>query len=592
MKKFKYLIAAAASVAMLFTSCDDFLDTENLTQKDTSNYPKTVTDAQQVIAGIYNNLNVVNANPHQSFLYVSELASDDRLGGGGENDKLMQAEDLLMNYEPTMLEQFWKDRYAGIFRANTAISTLGNCTGYASDDQKNQMLGEAYFLRAFYYYELASLFENIPVVTSADPENKAQSAPADTWGQIISDLKMAIELMPANKFGSGWVEAGHVDHWAAEAMMARAFLFYTGFYGEAGSPLTEVTLPDGSKVTKTDVITWVDDCVDNSGYSLVPCYLNLWAYTNRLTKNDYSYIQNYNTQNPTKPQSTSWVEDDNAVNPESMFAIKFSKFASWSTTIGYSNGYALHFGMRGAQDYAKTFPFGQGWGAGPVAPNLWSDWVAAEPNDPRRAASVCHIPDELPNYTYGGWTDYVQETDYYSKKWAPISAKVNNAYIVAFDVEMYNYTAQYTNMQLCNIHDIVLIRFADVLLMQSELKKEVAGINRVRTRAGLPTIATYTDAALQNERRWELSCEGGRWNDIRRWHIAETALAKQANQPTYYKGVADVNTTSHNGGGYASRYQTTRGFFAIPENQIALSNGVLVQNAGWGSSSAEYTGWK
>jgi len=576
------ILFTVVASAMLFTSCESFLDTESITKKNTSNYPQTVGDAQQVLAGIYNNLNVVNANPQSSYLYAAELASDDRFGGGGENDKQMQAEDLLMNYGPDMLGQFWKDRYAGINRANTAILTLGNCTGYSDDNQKNQMLGEAYFLRAYYYYELASLYGNIPLVLDLALEVHPQVTPDVMWGQICTDLKKAVDLMPANKFGT--LASGHVDKWTAEAMLGRAFLFYTGYYSKA-----DVTLADGTtKLTTADVSALIDDCVKNSGYSLVPDYRNLWAYTNRLTKERYSF---------TKGKGLKWVEDDKAVNPEAMFMIKFSEFASWSTTIGYSNGYALHMGMRGGQDYGNTFPFGQGWGAGPVASNLWKDWAAAEPTDKRRSASICDIPTELPNYKKGGWADFVQETDYYGKKWSPITcrtvdAKGDSTYNVGFDVVMYNYTAQLTNMQLSNIHDLVLLRFAEVLLMQSELEKNVDGINQVRARAGLPAISAYSDDALRNERRWELNCEGVRWNDIRRWHIAEAALAAQNNQPTYFKGVADVNATAHNGGGYAARYKATGGFFPIPQTQISLSAGLYKQNPGWGTSDAEYAGWK
>jgi hypothetical protein len=578
MKKIKILAIAAS--AILFTGCESFLNTENLTQKNTSNYPKTLVDAQQVIAGVYNNLNVVNANPQETFLYVSELASDDRFGGGGTNDKLMQACDLMLNYGPNMLGDYWGQRYAGIFRANTAIATLGNCSGYASDDQKNQMIGEAYFLRGYYYYELASLFGNIPLVITTAPVNNPQATPEAMWGQIVSDFQTAAKLMPANKFGS--LPTGHADRWTAEAMLGRAFLFYTGYYGK-----TDITLPDGkTKVETADVSKAIDDCVSNSGYSLVPDYRNLWAYTNRLTVNDYSY---------TKGQGLKWVENDNAVNPEAMFMIKFSEFAAWATTIGYSNGYALFFGARGGQDYAKTFPFGQGWGSGPVAPNLWKDWVAKEPTDMRRVASICNIPNELPKYTKGGWADFVQETDYYGKKWSPITClNPDTTYSPGFDVKMYNYTAQMTNFQLSNIHDLVLIRFAEVLLMQSELEQNVSGINKVRERAGLPDIAGYSLVALQNERRWELNCEGVRWNDMRRWGKAycEAALTEQDGQPTYYMGLNDVNTTAHNGGGYKARYEATGGFFAIPQTQISLSNGVLKQNPGWGSTAEEYTGWK
>ena len=82
MKKIIYFAVAA----MMFSSCNDFLDSESYTQKNTGNYPLTAEDAEQVITGIYNNLNIVNANPQYSFFYYSELASDDRLGGGGFNE--------------------------------------------------------------------------------------------------------------------------------------------------------------------------------------------------------------------------------------------------------------------------------------------------------------------------------------------------------------------------------------------------------------------------------------------------------------------------------------------------------------------------
>ena len=298
-----------------------------------------------------------------------------------------------------------------------------------------------------------------------------------------------------------------------------------------------------------------------------------------------------------------WVEDDNGVNPESMFAIKFNKLASWQTTIGYANGIALHFGVRGGQDYANTFPFGQGWGAGPVAPNLVNDWKAAEPNDMRLKATICDVNDteEMPAYKHGGWDDFVQETDYYSKKWSPICAKNKGyvkgeegqdppVYIACFETGMYpgNWdTSGENNFQLSNIHDLVLIRFADALLMQSELKEDVTGINKVRARAGLPAISQYSLTALQNERRWEFACEGIRWNDIRRWHIAATQLAKQENQPVYYCGNPGTNT-AHNGG-YVARYNATAGFQKMPETQIAL--GTVKQNDGWADASSEYGGW-
>lgn len=598
MKKKIYLIGAALAVITGLVSCD--LNSQSLTEKDTTNFPVNSDDANEALAGIYENLNTVNAFPQESFYYLSMLASDDNLGGGGANDKLMQAVDLMCNYQINMTEDFWKARYQGINRANTLIEALGNVN--LDPATKSQTLGEAKFMRAFFYYELASMYGRVPLVTTpVAPSDPTPPSAAVIWGQILQDLYEASTTMPAVKHGDG-----HVDKYCAEAMLCRAWLFYTGFYcnGEKLSdltsttytPLTSVTLPNGTTLTKEDVIKCIDDCVNSSGYSLVSDYRNLWAYTNRCIVEDYPY---------TKGKGLKWAEDDNAVNPESMFAIKFNKLASWSTTIGYGNGYALHFGVRGGQNYANTFPFGQGWGAGPVAPNLVNDWHSADPNgkDIRLKASVEKTSD-MPGYIKGGasWADFVQETDYFEKKQSAISCKnpgglkgwdiVKNPYLPVFELSMYGVDGWINNnpMQTGNIHDLVLLRFADALLMQSELEENVSGINKVRARAGLDLISSYSLSALQNERRWELAFEGTRWNDIRRWHIAAAALEKQTNQPVYYSGADDKNT-AHNGG-YTARYNATAGFQKIPENQISLSNGTLSQNAGFTDASSDYNGWK
>ena len=543
-------------------------------------------DGEATLAGVYENLNAVNANPQESFLYYACLASDDQLGGGGTNDKMMQAEDLLCNYNADMTNNFYTQRYEGINRANTLIQALPNT---ALDDKlKAQYLGEAKVLRAFYYYELSSMYGNVPLRTEPGGETIKQGKIEDVWKQILQDLYEAATTMPAERRTDG-----HVDKYTAEGMLARAWLFYTGFLcngttiaDEVSStykPLTEVQLPNGTKLTKQMVIDLVDDCVNNSGYSLVSDFRNLWAYTNKETVNDYDY---------TKGQGLKWVEDDNGVNPESMFAIKFNKLASWSTTIGYSNGYALHFGVRGGQDYANTFPFGQGWGAGPVAPNLVKDWASAAPQDKRLEATVQDW-SKVSTYKYGGWSDYVQETGYYDKKWSPISAKKSDGtYICCFEDLMHGDQGGLSggygnNMQLDNIHDLVLLRFADVLLMQSELKEDVAGINKVRTRAGLSPIGSYSLKALQNERRWELACEGIRWNDIRRWHIAADVLERQTNEDVFYCGNPGKNKPQN--GGYAARYKATAGFQKMPESQIAI--GTVVQNEGWTGADSEYQGW-
>ena len=74
---------------------------------------------------------------------------------------------------------------------------------------------------------------------------------------------------------------GHATKYAAEAMMARVFLFYTGRY-------EKTELPNGT--TKEEVISWIDDCVNNSGHKLVSDQRNIWAYNQRCYRRQYRRV--------------------------------------------------------------------------------------------------------------------------------------------------------------------------------------------------------------------------------------------------------------------------------------------------------------
>jgi hypothetical protein len=90
-------------------------------------------------------------------------------------------------------------------------------------------------------------------------------------------------------------------------------------------------------------------------------------------------------------------------------------------------------------------------------------------------------------------------------------------------------------------------------------------------------VANYTDAALRNERHWELAFEGLRWYDLLRWHIAADALQKEDGTDVEENGVKTKIDMSDIG----QRVKDTGGFMQIPQTQIDLSNGVLKQNKGW-----------
>jgi len=587
--------AALAALALSFASCESFLDTTNYWSKDSSNFPVNATDAEQMLAGIYNNLNVsIGNNVHTNHFLWSVAASDDALGGGGANDQTMQAEDLLLNFGTDMYNNFYVDRYKGIARANAAIEAMPNC-GVAD---LPQYMGEAFFLRAWFYYELASMFGNIPcpVTSTADPTQPQISGEA-LWGQIIEDCKIAADIMPARQS----IGDGHVDKYAAEALLGRAYLFASGFYG-----ISDITLPayeneaigvsiaEGTKIGKADVGKYITDCVNNSGYSLVSDYHNLWAYTNKCSIED--------EKNPWHGHGYKWVENDGARNPEAMFMIKFNTQPSWGTTIGYSNQTALFMGIRGQSlDNGECMPFGTGWGMCPVNPSLVSDWKALEPNDARLDASIIDVKNFSSTYVFGGDSN-IQESGYYQTKTMPVIAwsEENGKYMKSFTNVMFPgltwSSGNEDNFQLNSVNDMVLIRFAEVLLMDAEINGNQASFDKVRQRAGLPT-KPLNEENLRNERRWEFAFEGIRFNDLRRYgeSYAAAALDKQDGVAVYNNGVLGTNSASKYNGGYGARYKATKGFVPLPSSQISLSAGAgeeykFTQNEGWGSQF-DYPGW-
>ena len=128
----------------------------------------------------------------------------------------------------------WSYNYEGISRTNTAID-------YLTDDEvmsklnmesslKNRLLGEAYFLRAFYYFDLVNLFGDVPLLIKPlqsfeEAYEVAQRADKSTvWDQIKSDLSDAKALLPNTKFSSE-TEKWRVSKGAVIAMQAKTALF-------------------------------------------------------------------------------------------------------------------------------------------------------------------------------------------------------------------------------------------------------------------------------------------------------------------------------------------------------------------------------
>lgn len=593
MKKYIITLSALVLASLVFAGCEKFLDTVSYTERNTSNFPASEEDARQLVTGIYATLNLdLRDFAGTGYIMQANLCSDDCYGGGGMDDSETQAWDHLMYNDIDHQADFWTNCYSGIGRANMAISALDKVE---DEDLRNQLLGEAYILRSWFYFELAQMFEIVPLVTTV-PESVADAAeyPAlasveELYGFIAASLKIACDNMPSTPYGSIITGRGHVNRWVAEGLLARVYLFYTGFYSDKeGKSITTLPLMDletntlsSETIDKNYVVAKLEDCIKNSGYSLVPDFRCLWTYSNKATKSDYPFMADC---------AESWYMD--AHNPEQMFHINAAKS---SHKYNYLNYYC---GIRtfNSGDYKGVFPMSRGYGFATVNPDLWNNW---DENDIRRKGSIWSVWEEAPDfdsYQFGAESQ-MEETGLWQKKIHSPACYINGKWAFEFTSSSDYYGADKDLGRKKSTSDFTLLRFADVLLMHAELTDGKAiyngmdGMNAVRARAKLPQIA-YSVDALRQERRHELAFEAIRWGDMRRYGKAYCIAALESQLGGRIWNTGNETKMKDQGPGYKARYEATWGFRPYPQMEISLSNGVLTQRPGWDSASALYTSWK
>ena len=640
----KYILSAAAvlSAATLFTACNDMLDTDpRVTELTAATFPGKPADVDALNAATYSIMNTLGGGDQSGLLnnpfYWWSLMSDDCYGSGGLQDAVAKSLHHFTTGSANQYEQDFIIIYGGVSRANNQIETIDNVSW--TDAQKplrNQLLGEAFFMRGFYNLLLTQMYGDIPLITSTvitDEMQQQVSAEDVIYPQIIADFVSGANLMNVAS-GYGLQGDGHATKYAAEAFMARAYMFWAGFYkgvGELASgsaPAISLTDRNGepiaqegcsaSSISQADVVSALKDIVSSGRYKLLEDFRSLWQYSNSLLwdeANDggvghgYAYIADMKRENCFDQPGMGNGND------EEIFQIQFLNASNWNIggTYGnprmYSNYLSCFWGLRngatndnGKRD--KTYPFNQGWGQGTPSCNLWDDWTDAERSgeytDKRKLATLIDLENELESYTYE--KDDCEESGYGVKKYADVNLDANPADNDSWWKQAPGYTSSSLDnpQQGDHFEDYYLMRYADVLLMLTELTGDASYMNQVQARAGVPQTA-YSLKNIQNERRWEFALEGLRFNDMRRWSgvdkHSESSYAAKALQAQKGKQIVCLGQKSakrsleHMTCSWSKRYADTKGFLPKPQTQINLMSGKLVQNPGWDddASPAEYT---
>lgn len=565
MKRLKSNILAVGLTAasLMAVSCSDsFLDVESKTSSNTGNFYKTEGDAWRALIGCYDGWRGPSSDDGGTgtFIIASTILGDETYGCTGYSDGLEG--NVLDQHSfaagPGLGDIFntqWKLYYEGIYRCNELLAHENTIAWDETLANKKLFLGEARAIRALCYFDLARIFGSVPLfLTPAGTENRPAADPAELYAAIVDDLKFAAENIPDDA-NLGTDNFGRITKYGAEAMLARVYLFYKGYYGKDPG----FTNADGATVgslTQAEALAYCEDVIKSNNYKLVDEFKNLWRAASLVPIPD---------QKGWDPEASTFAGD---ANSEVVLA---QSFAYMTNDNYYNDNYAkvsnrwlVMFGLR----KTDSTPYGTGWGACCIAPSYLRNFV---PADKRLEASVIDMEAEGVTSAEGfaaGLADWRHYTGYNIKKYIPLVFG-DGSYATNVDGDKEYMTTQ--------TQPWVIMRYADVLLMAAELGSANAAeyMHMIRSRAGLGDIAVNKDNIMA-ERARELAFEGIRYWDLLRQGVEVMADAVCASGGTALSGGREVQITYDR-----AQIIATKGLCPIPQDQITKSNGVLVQNPGW-----------
>lgn len=480
MKKYIYLFIAIVFITI--NGCDvDVVNPNTLTQ---ATFWKNERDAEYGVNAIYNMF--YKPGTYSRWLWFRfDLTSDEGWSQSPWAELKEWTRFQYINYN------FWegnawtyRDCYEAIFRANQALKNIPLIE--MEQTVKDRLMGQAYFLRGLYYYNLAVLWgssnNSLPIILEpSKPGDIPQGYNMQSvFNQAINDLSEAVHLLPEQWDSNN---LGRATKGASYALRAKCYM-QLHKWEEAKNDLYWLVEGDGKKY--------------------------------------YDLVSNY------QDNFTAYNEN----NIESVFEIQYSDVHKAPAGDGDFD-VDPNLGLNRGQFFA---PPGIGWTDGELRP-----WIVTEFKKEKDISGNYDIRLKHTAFYEGMNEDFENNNRIYRYRLDGADANIWNlpnwkgrVFIRKYGSDYYRDYDDYHNPT-----NVRLIRFADVLLMYAEciantendLSKPIALVDRVRSRVNMPKLevnhleATQSKEAflkrLQMERSLELCSEGHRWADIKRWGLLD-----------------------------------------------------------------------
>ena len=499
LKKMKSLIIKSiiicSSVLLVTSGCKKFLDQDVPGAFAEEDFYKTDADATQAVTAIYDMMQAHYNNNWGSIYMVKTLLSDESNAGGsdaGDQPGYQTIDKFNLDATNDKIREAWRMCYFTIYRANKVINKVK-----PENALRQRLIGEAKFLRAYNYFELVSLWGDVPLVLDDIPPAQYTSTgrkpKAQVYAQIEKDLQDAIGALPLKNVYSA-ADKFRVSKGSAQALLGKAYLYQQKW---------------------TESAAQFESVITSGQFGLAP---SIGA----------AFSKNYE------------------FGIESLFEISYTSLRSYdwgNFPWGGQPECNIHIQLMGPRgDYYTKAPTDSllgGWGFNLPKQKLWDAFIAA--GDVTRRKQIIMSQAELVA-AGGNWTSATAwgYEGFFQRKYGSFTTQTGGP------INELNYGTNWRQ-----------IRYADVLLMAAEANYRASNeakaqtyLNQIRTRAGLPTITPSGTAlfdAIVKERQLELAFEGVRFTDLVRWNLATQELGSLGYQsknqllpiPDY-----DVNTAN------------------------------------------------
>ncbi len=279
MKKLTY-IALAATLTFTVSSCEKIIDINPISNQGADAFYNNYVEASAALTGCYYGMQ----EPMYNEWMFTELRTDNAKQGapnssGTPNLELNDLDQFTLNSSHSQVYKYWLASYKNIRAINYVLRslgvtynsgtlTVGEGKAKMTADQKNQLIGEALFLRAYHYFQLTRLFGGVFVITEpVDPAKAKQinrGSVEESYALITADLIKAKDLLSNKSYaGINSADLGRANAWAAKALLAKVYL---------------------TNNKNADALSLLNDVIVNSGYDLLTSYTDVFSINNEMNK--------------------------------------------------------------------------------------------------------------------------------------------------------------------------------------------------------------------------------------------------------------------------------------------------------------------